>query len=73
MKALPKRKGNSHYVAGNDFFIVGLNESPSQKEGKFITVNTFIPFSESLNESPSQKEGKYLHVGDHERGLYPPQ
>ena len=38
----------------------GLNESPSEKEGKysFETMADFEAFA--LNESPSEKEGKLL-------------
>ena len=34
MKALPKRKGNLSERAGHHLVTVGLNESPSEKEGK---------------------------------------
>ena len=34
MKALPKRKGNGCKVSGGSF-VFRLNESPSEKEGKF--------------------------------------
>ena len=37
---------------------VSLNESPSQKEGKFNSSALLVCLSECLNESPSQKEGK---------------
>ena len=59
MKALPKRKGNTDggtdCVAG----VEGLNESPSQKEGK-CEATAGESAGLSLNESPSQKEGKYF-------------
>ena len=35
-----------------------LNESPSEKEGKFITPWCIGEFGGALNESPSEKEGK---------------
>ena len=35
-----------------------LNESPSQKEGKYLTVAEAAALARGLNESPSQKEGK---------------
>ena len=35
-----------------------LNESPSEKEGKFAVVVAQAPPAFSLNESPSEKEGK---------------
>ena len=34
MKALPKRKGNTTVNTNQRDNVVGLNESPSQKEGK---------------------------------------
>ena len=59
MKVPPKRKGNANAVTGNGLTVAPLNESPSEKEGKYAdggsaqdgTLNT-------LNESPSEKEGK---------------
>ena len=40
---------------------LGLNESPSQKEGKSVKpMHTLIVGG--LNESPSQKEGKLWHA-----------
>ena len=38
---------------------VGLNESPSQKEGKFHAQTLRGRLRKRLNESPSQKEGKW--------------
>ena len=57
MKVPPKRKGNSsspahHILAGS------LNESPSEKEGKFMRESRSRRYRRSLNESPSEKEGK---------------
>ena len=59
MKALPKRKGN----IGRTLTLLQhlrLNESPSQKEGKFFHWSADGPLTLSLNESPSQKEGKWV-------------
>ena len=36
----------------------GLNESPSEKEGKFKHTADIAPENVCLNESPSEKEGK---------------
>ena len=36
----------------------GLNESPSEKEGKYKTHSQIARNRISLNESPSEKEGK---------------
>ena len=37
----------------------GLNESPSEKEGKFASSSGSILSDDRLNESPSEKEGKW--------------
>ena len=39
-----------------------LNESPSEKEGKFSTFYRVQDKLLSLNESPSEKEGKFVDV-----------
>ena len=39
--------------------VSALNESPSEKEGKFSTVHIVPTDRETLNESPSEKEGKF--------------
>ena len=36
----------------------GLNESPSEKEGKFFEPIENLLKGAALNESPSEKEGK---------------
>ena len=36
-----------------------LNESPSEKEGKFRGQTLLIHITTTLNESPSEKEGKF--------------
>ena len=40
-----------------------LNESPSEKEGKFFRGLNMVEVPSRLNESPSEKEGKY-HTAD---------
>ena len=57
MKVPPKRKGNfrARAAAAN---LPSLNESPSEKEGKFGTYAPRKTQKPSLNESPSEKEGK---------------
>ena len=35
-----------------------LNESPSEKEGKYRRLHAHILLRHRLNESPSEKEGK---------------
>ena len=59
MKALPKRKGNRTNFANTIAFKLGLNESPSEKEGKCACCAFIIQALFGLNESPSEKEGKY--------------
>ena len=39
-------------------FSLTLNESPSEKEGKFPGADTESVAQAPLNESPSEKEGK---------------
>ena len=58
MKALPKRKGNFKLYAAQVSAMTGLNESPSEKEGKFSRGYPGASIGEGLNESPSEKEGK---------------
>ena len=61
MKVPPKRKGNlgSACILG-EVAERSLNESPSQKEGKFKAEVLDAHTYRGLNESPSQKEGKFL-------------
>ena len=43
---------------------VSLNESPSEKEGKFPATRSWCSaLRMGLNESPSEKEGKLCHDG----------
>ena len=58
MKALPKRKGNITVDTRVYDIYSGLNESPSQKEGKYVAHSRRCRRRLRLNESPSQKEGK---------------
>ena len=59
MKVPPKRKGNALVTTSITKNPKRLNESPSQKEGKFRDFHTHAALAiHSLNESPSQKEGK---------------
>ena len=57
MKVPPKRKGNNAQYCGK-IPELGLNESPSQKEGKCSGREATELKTRRLNESPSQKEGK---------------
>ena len=40
--------------------LVPLNESPSEKEGKFGCLRLSVGSFRALNESPSEKEGKCM-------------
>ena len=40
--------------------VLSLNESPSEKEGKFAKMQGGAFVDMTLNESPSEKEGKSL-------------
>ena len=66
MKVPPKRKGNPARDRGNTYSIA-LNESPSEKEGKWGNVAIAASSNISLNESPSEKEGKFPAQGAHVR------
>ena len=60
MKVPPKRKGNIS-TSGEPTSEGGLNESPSEKEGKFEDLEAAgTPSFGRLNESPSEKEGKFF-------------
>ena len=62
MKVPPKRKGNDDLADKFLLFLFPLNESPSEKEGKFDDpLNDYAP-AFSLNESPSEKEGKWYNL-----------
>ena len=58
MKVPPKRKGNAKGVAGSRAGSPSLNESPSEKEGKYQVHTGCTTKTSGLNESPSEKEGK---------------
>ena len=59
MKVPPKRKGNLVPVQTERRLERRLNESPSEKEGKYWS-HLLHPISQvCLNESPSEKEGKF--------------
>ena len=58
MKVPPKRKGNANSTAQPSLKRQTLNESPSEKEGKFIGQHPQRRARVALNESPSEKEGK---------------
>ena len=58
MKVPPKRKGNHTERDGKALDKLALNESPSEKEGKYILLSHWLRSFTTLNESPSEKEGK---------------
>ena len=58
MKVPPKRKGNRSGREATELKTRPLNESPSEKEGKYELLVPLSIASGTLNESPSEKEGK---------------
>ena len=58
MKVPPKRKGNLRWLVRACSANLTLNESPSEKEGKYERHSDMPPLRGTLNESPSEKEGK---------------
>ena len=58
MKVPPKRKGNADSTESYGSLKEPLNESPSEKEGKWGCLRLIAQYFLSLNESPSEKEGK---------------
>ena len=63
MKVPPKRKGNPVGCLSTGEPFSGLNESPSEKEGKFAGARFVLALIHRLNESPSEKEGKCINRG----------
>ena len=57
MKVPPKRKGNLGFEFTERIY-APLNESPSEKEGKYCLQRVAEGNHAALNESPSEKEGK---------------
>ena len=56
MKALPRRKGNQQEFFPKPTDTAGLNESPSQKEGKFrLPFGLVNPNSASMKALPKRK------------------
>ena len=56
MKVPPKRKGNGGPFTGKRFCWFPLNESPSEKEGKFIlTYHQAAIFQPSMKVPPKRK------------------
>ncbi len=53
--------------------IFALNESPSEKEGKFLKFLAGKQETKALNESPSEKEGKSRTPGKWSLGMSYPQ
>ena len=71
MKAPPKRKGNPKANGDLRTKWGPLNESPSEKEGKWNDVSPAVLPEPALNESPSEKEGKFRLVSQCEHLPYP--
>ena len=62
MKVPPKRKGNATPAPSRLRVPGTLNESPSEKEGKWSHFVQIPVCTSALNESPSEKEGKFSPV-----------
>ena len=73
MKALPRRKGNLRWLVRACSAKLTLNESPSEKEGKFGLCLYFMAGIAALNESPSEKEGKFDPRDTPQLGGFSPQ
>ena len=71
MKVPPKRKGNCASRRVGSSPTGPLNESPSEKEGKFQNGVGCLDKLLSLNESPSEKEGKSFRAAGSEPQNYP--
>ena len=72
MKVPPKRKGNPRPFLPRPNSS-SLNESPSEKEGKWVSSLPFGAHNTALNESPSEKEGKFTSPSAMVFGLNGPQ
>ena len=62
MKVPPKRKGNASLPRSRVRGLRSLNESPSEKEGKYRIYQRPQGRRPPLNESPSEKEGKFAEA-----------
>ena len=58
MKVPSKRKGNRNHCPAYVHRYTALNESPFEKEGKFVMSDGSATEVPPLNESPFEKEGK---------------
>ena len=63
MKVPPKRKGNflKEYIAFGP--IAGLNESPSEKEGKFPVIGAFCFLGGASMKVPPKRKGNRASIG----------
>ena len=64
MKVPPKRKGNGKYPRGGLSGVGNLNESPSEKEGKFLprSIRTSLNSSTSMKVPPKRKGNSYPKI-----------
>ena len=63
MKALPKRKGNDEGDNAPDDERFSLNESPSQKEGKFgLFRNQFIRRNKASMKALPKRKGNWVSL-----------
>ena len=71
----PSKKGREMRMvwASTSASAQGLNESPSEKEGKSWWVSSLSVWAVYLNESPSEKEGKFQNLERKRREYGAPQ
>ena len=60
MKVPPKRKGNVTIMGAVALGLVGLNESPSEKEGKLPQHRNRRPGPEASMKVPPKRKGNFL-------------
>ena len=65
MKALPKRKGNGGVAAGEHFERGGLNESPSEKEGKWCVEHVEEVINAASMKALPKRKGNHLKISCH--------
>ena len=72
MKAPPKRKGNPGRSDATGPHFLALNESPSEKEGKFRGgVGFHVVFGPSMKAPPKRKGNSPMHHGVTTNVLHP--
>ena len=70
MKVPPKRKGNFHDLATQDAALEGLNESPSQKEGKCLAHPRASGLQLASMKVPPKRKGNALPLPEASAGFH---